>query len=268
MKFLKQILIVVIVIIITSVVVKAGDEFFGKKESDDGNNCEAGMVLVESSSGSFCIDIYENSPGEDCYEIEIDNQLDTSRNLNKKECIPVSEKERQPWKYISQTQARVACAKAGKRLPTSREWYLASLGISDLSDDWSKHDCHVDSNWDTQPGLTGSGRNCVSAYGAYDMIGNLWEWVDEEISDGMLDDKKMPEAGYVVEVNKKGIPIKTSTIQDENFNNDYLWIKIKGIKGMARGGSWKNNKKAGIYSMYLVSPTSYTGVGVGFRCVK
>ena len=183
MKFLKQILIVVIVIIITSVVVKAGDEFFGKKESDDGNNCEAGMVLVESSSGSFCIDIYENSPGEDCYEIEIDNQLDTSRNLNKKECIPVSEKERQPWKYISQTQARVACAKAGKRLPTSREWYLASLGISDLSDDWSKHDCHVDSNWDTQPGLTGSGRNCVSAYGAYDMIGNLWEWVDEEISD-------------------------------------------------------------------------------------
>ena len=37
---------------------------------------------------------------------------------------------------------------------------------------------------------------------------------------------------------------------------------------MARGGSWKNNKKAGIYSMYLVSPTSYTGVGVGFRCVK
>ncbi len=273
-KILKGLIIGVVSVFFVTIGIDASDHLDNMSDSIMGRiffsaegPCSSDMVFVPTDDGGFCIDVYEASPGKDCYQNEVDNQLDTSSNLNKKECQPVSEKDKRPWRFISQTQAQVACAKAGKRLPTSKEWYLASLGIPDLNKSWQSSDCQVDSNWDSQPGLTGSGADCVSAYGAYDMIGNVWEWVNGEARDGMIDGEKLPKSGHVVEVDIEGMTVSTSGDGDENFNDDYFWIKTKGVRGIARGGYWDNKEKAGIYSMYLVSPTSYAGNGVGFRCV-
>ena len=69
-------------------------------------------------------------------------------------------------------------------------------------------------------------------------------------------------------VTSDGMIVSTEKEKDPNFNEDYLWIKKSGIRGMARGGYWANGADAGGYAMYVVSPTSFSGDGVGFRCAK
>lgn len=275
-KFLKSLTIGVVAVFLATIGIDAADNFdnmsdsiFGRIFSNKASGpCPSDMIFVPTDDSGFCIDKYEASPGSDCYVSDVSSQLDTSSNLNKKECAPVSSVDKKPWVFISQTQAQTACAKAGKRLASGKEWYLASLGVPDIKNNWTEEDCHVNKNWPEQPGLTGGGKNCISAYGAFDMVGNVWEWVAEEINDGKLNGEAMPEDGYVVEVDINGNPIKTDKIENDNFNSDYFWIKTTGIRGMARGGYWDNQEKAGVYSMYLVSPTSYAGAGVGFRCVS
>ena len=154
-------------------------------------------------------------------------------------------------------------------MPSDEEWYLASLGTPDKEADWQGSDCQVSSNWAAQPGLTGSGENCVSAYGAFDMIGNVWEWVKGEADGGVFKGKSLPLSGYVTAVDSQGVPVATDIeMADPNFNKDYFWLKEKDIRGLARGGYWDNKSDAGVYAMYLVSPPDFAGTGVGFRCAK
>jgi formylglycine-generating enzyme required for sulfatase activity len=204
-----------------------------------------------------------------CPYKDIGSQDITRSNLNTLDCIPVSVAGVKPWRFISQSQAISACAKAGKRLPTDEEWYLASLGTPDKGGNWQKDDCQVNNNWSEQPGLTGSGKLCVSAAGAHDMIGNVWEWVKGEIRDGKFNGEELPPAGYITGVDIQGRPIATNDSQaDLNFSEDYLWLKATDVRGMARGGYWDNASDAGLYSIYLVYPPSFASPGVGFRCVK
>ncbi len=242
-----------------------GRIFFGESES----RCEEGMVYVLNAEDGFCIDKYEVSPSDKCPYATISNQNQTNENLNDIVCKPVSEADKLPWRYISQSQAVVACAKAGKRLATSEEWYQASLGTPDKNQDWTGDDCQVNNNWDDQPGFTGSGINCQSGMGAMDMVGNVWEWVSGNLREGEIDGQKLPEEGYILSVSSEGLPIETS-FEDysDNNNRDYLWIKHSNTRSMARGGYWSNKADAGIYAMYLVAPLDFAGTGIGFRCVK
>ncbi|MBD3208569.1 MAG: SUMF1/EgtB/PvdO family nonheme iron enzyme, partial [Candidatus Nealsonbacteria bacterium] len=153
--------------------------------------------------------------------------------------------------------------------PTPKEWHQAALGTPDKESDWSGKDCHVAGNWPSQPGLTGSGEDCVSSAGAYDMVGNVWEWVDGTIFDGQYEGHALPEQGFVQGVDDQGLSYQTDIEESApNYNQDYFWIKQQGTRGIARGGYWGNGSDAGVYSAYLVVPPSFSGTGVGFRCVK
>ena len=227
------------------------------------------MIFVPSPSGGFCLDKYENSPGEKCPFKNPQNQAETRENLNTPECKPVSVPNAIPWVFISKNQAEQACAKAGKRLPTNEEWYLASLGTPDKSADWGPGDCHVANNWNSQRGRTGSGNNCVSSFGAYDMIGNVWEWVKETVIEGKYENRILPEKGYVQSVDEKGLPLVTNLENsDPNYNEDFFWISQEGGRAIARGGYWENGKKGGIYAAYIVYLPSQFGPATGFRCAK
>ena len=143
------------------------------------------------------------------------------------------------------------------------------MGTVDKDSNWEEKDCQVDNNWPNQPGLTGSGENCISSFGVYDTIGNVWEWVDETVVNGKYNNTDLPKEGYITELDSNSIPTNSQINNgDENYNNDYMWIKTTGVRAMARGGYWNNQKKAGKYSFYLVPPPSFAGDGVGFRCVK
>jgi len=264
-KIVKQIFIIVVVIGITAAIVRAAGGYLDSGSDVDG--CPTDMVFVPSSNGGFCIDRYEASADEECPYENPDSQDKTVANLNNGKCKAVSDEGNYPWRYLSRNQAAVACAKAGKRLPTNKEWYLASLGTPD-GDNQRGDDCQVDKNWDEQPGRVGSASQCKSGAGAYDMIGNVWEWVDGEVENGHYDGQELPQNGFITAVNDGGMPIKISDVPNMNFNYDYFWIKNSGIRGIARGGYWDNKEEAGFYSVYIVSVPSYAGKGIGFRCVR
>ena len=76
-----------------------------------------------------------------------------------------------PAAFITWFQAQEACANAHKRLPTSAEWQVAANGTPDAGPDNGTTDCNTDSTHAVSS--TGSRSRCVSARGAFDMVGNL-----------------------------------------------------------------------------------------------
>ncbi len=87
-----------------------------------------------------------------------------------------------PSASLTWFQAVAACRNAGKRLLTNAEWQAAALGTPDHNRDDGVADCNVASTTfalPEDPVPTGSRTGCVSDVGAFDMTGNLWEWVGD-----------------------------------------------------------------------------------------
>jgi hypothetical protein len=80
-----------------------------------------------------------------------------------------------PTAGLTWFQAAAAARNSLKRLPTNQEWQVAALGTPDGADDGSTT-CNIGT---LGLGVTPSGSRsaCVSDVGAFDMVGNLWEWV-------------------------------------------------------------------------------------------
>lgn len=110
---------------------------------------------------------------------------------------------------------------------------------------------------------------CKSTVGAYDMVGNVWEWVDEEVRDGTYRDHALPEAGYVTSVDSDGIALSThADAGDELYGKDYFWHAPQGIRGVLRGGSFGLQDDTGLYATHAAIEPSFASAGVGFRCVR
>lgn len=273
-KFIRGLLIVIVTVVLTTIAINATDNLGNFSDSliggvlgvGENSLCPEHMIHIPSESGGYCIDMYENSPGEGCEYSFPNNQSETRANLEDTSCTGVSKEGGSPWVNIARHQAELACSNAGKRLPTNKEWYQASLGTPDARGNVDRGDCNVQSD---SIGTAGSHERCVSSSGAYDMIGNVWEWVDETVSDGELSGRALPEEGYVVGIDNNGVPIETNFGEpDLNFNEDYLWVEKGGVRGIIRGGYHGNGTDAGQYTMNAITPPSFAGVGVGFRCAK
>ncbi len=129
--------------------------------------CPEGMVLVDLPPGAgdkpffkVCIDKYEYP--------------------NKKGEMPTGD--------VSFTEAQKKCRQQGKRLCTVTEWQWACSGREgyDYPYGWtfSEEACNTEGIQD--PEESGSYRSCVSKFGAYDMVGNKFEWVRGENGKPML----------------------------------------------------------------------------------
>jgi formylglycine-generating enzyme required for sulfatase activity len=274
-KLIEVISVIFISSILTTLAIKAVDKtnLIASLTGDiqkENQKCPPDMVFIPSENGGFCIDKYENSPGPNCPFSNPQNQEETRKNLEDPKCYPVSKEGTIPWTNISQNQAQLACAKAGKRLPSPREWYLASLGTPDKSEGWTKDDCNLNKNWDQNPGPTGSGKNCKSSFEVYDMIGNVWEWVGGSVVDGKYQDRELPQQGFVWGIDDEtGLPFQTENQNpNSNYNNDYFWIVKKGTRAIAKGGYFQSGSDGGVYSSSLIALPSDFSSGVGFRCAK
>ncbi len=234
----------------------------------ESSRCPENMVFVGTSGGGFCIDAYEASAGESCPTSNPASKTQSSDNLAISACKPESEAKKTPWRNISRDQAELACARAEKRLPTAPEWYKAAIGTPD-GDAVPGEGCNIGLRGAGSLSATGIRAECKSPAGAYDMIGNAWEWTQETVSGGVFNGAQLPAEGYITGIDSNGTPISTDhDVPDASFFNDYFWFDPTDVRGVLRGGYWNSQTDAGQYAINITVPPSFTGEAAGFRCVK
>lgn len=243
----------------------AGLLFSGEEIKNE--SCPPHMVLVTQALTPFCIDAYEASADESCAYDTPQSENETVLNLADRACTPVSKPNTKPWRYVSYTHAEQACSRVGKRLPTANEWYKAALGTPDPSGGWTEEYCNVAHNRADGVANTGTGMRCISDAGAYDMVGNVWEWIAETVDQGTWDGRVMPVTGFVHDVDVNGMAYSTESAQVENFGDDRFWLDSTIHAGVMRGGYFNSQSQAGLFATYAASPPTFSGDAVGFRCV-
>ncbi len=117
-------------------------------------NCPSGMVYAVDTTGhGFCIDKYEwpNRPGE------------------------------KPLTNVSWVEAKMRCYDSGKRLCTAAEWEAACRGNSITSypygENYESSRCATEGE---SAFTSGTFESCKEGFGTRDMVGNVWEWVEDK----------------------------------------------------------------------------------------
>ncbi len=223
------------------------------------DTCEAGAVPLTIDGSLVCVDQFEASPGERCPHESPLTAKATEENLAQPACLPISKEAVEPWSNVSLTQAQQFCARAKKRLPTTKEWYTYSVGVADVST------CTLGITTD---GLESTGLGCATPDDIYDSIGNLWEWVGGEVVDGQLNGKTLPQSGYVTAVDMFGVPLSTNALASSTFGEDYFQADAVGVFGVVRGGFYGSGTDGGLFAMNAAVPHSLATPGIGFRCVQ
>jgi len=228
--------------------------------SKEGSGCPKGMVMVSNIPTLTCVDAYEVSTGGACPEQNPTQMLSTQQNINTKECIAESKQGALPWRFITRDQAMQMCARAGKRIPTSEEWYRLSLGQVN-----TEASCNVSSK---QVSGTGTYGECVSPHGAFDLVGNVWEWVSDDVINGVFAGAELPRSGYVAQVDSAGMATVVADTPQDLFEKDYFWSRPDGAYGIIRGGYYDSGTDAGLYIVHADTPPTSVSPGIGFRCVQ
>jgi formylglycine-generating enzyme required for sulfatase activity len=195
---------------------------------------------------SFKIDKYEVTVGN--YQKCVDAGVCTPAGAGSKCNYGVTGRDYHPINCVNWNQAKAYCAWIGKRLPSEAEWEKAARGTDGRKYPWGKSNLDCDhavmsvspcSNSGTQP--VGSKPLGVSPYGALDMIGNVWEWVEDWFHDSY-----------------NGAPTDGSA-----------WVVPAGSDRVVRGGSWANRLTYDLRASRRVGDVpSSSCVDCGFRCAQ
>ena len=224
---------------------------------NSGSICPNDTTLIALGTHAICIDNYEASPSVDCPYLEPKNEIETLANLAKGGCRAESHANQWPWRFVKYTEAQQLCARAGKRLSTNDEWYRVALGLE------NPDNCHLSGGEVKQTGSS----NCMTASGVHDLVGNLWEWMDEVVYEGEYKGRLLPESGYVSLVDSEGVVVRRA--QNQTRASSLIMLGQQPVECMAYCGvvlwQWGDG---GIFAQNMTVPLDFTAAGVGFRCVK
>lgn len=152
-----------------------------------------------------------------------------------------------PVVSVTIESARSFCEAAGKRLPTALEWEKAARGNSGAPYPWGEDEDTTRANVQTgaktgEVKPAGAVTAGASPYGALDMSGNVWEFVEEarEPTDEEL-------------ANAKHLNLTPAASREER------WVVVYG-------GSYAGPMKP-VWDGAVI-PARYTDETIGFRCAK
>ena len=155
-----------------------------------------------------------------------------------------------PSARITWFQAQAACENARKRLPSNGEWQAAVIGTPDPGLDNGTTDCA----WTSvgAPVITGARSSCTSARGAFDMVGNVWEWVADWV----------PHAAVSCGTWSAGV----------SPTGDFQCLSGAATTGepgaLIRGGSVNPTVNPGPLAIHGGVAPSVTAFDIGFRCAR
>lgn len=154
-----------------------------------------------------------------------------------------------PSSNVTWFQAQQACKNARKRLPSNAEWQAAVAGTSDPGPDNGTTDCNTAG---TVAIAAGSRSGCVSSDGAFDMVGNLSEWVADW----------MPRS---VACGSRSWGAVSPTGDSQCLNG----AETTGDPGaLLRGGSFTYGSSAGPLAVFGTEPSSSSYPTFGWRCAR
>lgn len=171
----------------------------------------------------------------------MENQLESTWGCNTATDHPNS-----PANCVDRAQASAYCTWAKKRLPTEAEWEFAAKGTDGREYPWGStaptsctqailREACPDKKGVQEVATTPDGK---SPFGAFDMAGNVWEWVADGFADypsGDQTDPKGPETSP---------------------------------RGILRGGSWDYSMQSAKTTYRLPFNPGVANVTVGFRCAR
>jgi hypothetical protein len=161
-----------------------------------------------------------------------------------------------PSRCITWFQAQQACANVGKRLLTNAEWQMAAAGTDDSGADDATAACNIFPGPGSEPEPTGSRANCVSNWGVFDMVGNVWEWVEDWMQDNDHSDGGSQSSDLY------GNDLILGMDDAHPLIDRFPPALFRG------GGLFPNVSFAGVFALFADSAPSFSGPDFGFRCAK
>jgi eukaryotic-like serine/threonine-protein kinase len=220
-------------------------------------NCSPDLFMDEAPAHAVILDAYwldqtevTNGMYAQCVKAGICQVPNSPTSVTRKSYFNNSEYADYPVLSVDWYDARTYCKWAGARLPTEAEWEKAARGTNAFLFPWGNNDptCILANYWPVD-----GGRSCVgdtsrvgsypagqSPYGAYDLAGNVAEWVND---------------GY-----------------DPNYYNSSPYLNPQGPDSsdfrVLRGGAWNFGEN----DITTVSRVKYNPIStfdpVGFRCAS
>jgi len=226
------------------VLVEAGNFSMGSGTGDSDEKPVHSVYL-----DAYYIDKFEvtNALYKDCVDARVCNPPINSGSYTRSSYYGNPQYDKFPVVYVNWNMAKAYCEWRGARLPTEAQWEKAARGTDARVYPWGKAvDCQKANYQGGNNGCaggtneTGSYESGKSPYGAYDMAGNVWEWVADWYS----------ETYY------------QTSLPSNPFGPDL------GQSRVLRGGSWNRSEYESRASNRLKYGPDYNNFDIGFRCAR